>query len=192
MKKILFLLFTALGLLSCENTELEKSVFISDIDYPELPKYSEWGYNTFGAYIDREVFVSNNTKIPFKIINTNNITSFIFHGEKEYREMLLIFKLSGYNPQSSGDLIILNDTIINLKSPDIQIEIIEDGKTKECILLNGYFHIKRSQNLIVDGKQTEIILSGIFEFQALLNGIPTTMSDGRFDVGIAKDNFYSY
>ena len=55
---------------SCSSAdfELSKTVFVEDVDYPGLPIYSEWGYNTFGAYIDRSVFTSNSYELPTKII----------------------------------------------------------------------------------------------------------------------------
>ena len=45
---------------------------------------------------------------------------------------------------------------------------------------------------MVDKQQYEIILSGVFDFQALINNEPTSISMGRFDVGIANDNFFKY
>ena len=46
----------AIILASCSKEfELDKSVFIPDKDYPDLPAYTEWGYNTFGALYDRDL-----------------------------------------------------------------------------------------------------------------------------------------
>ena len=64
---ILFLIITA----SCEKLEdfsLSGTIFIEDPYYPGLPIYSEWGYNTFGAYIDRKPFISTSDDLPIKVI----------------------------------------------------------------------------------------------------------------------------
>jgi len=50
-----------------------------------LPIYSEWGYNTFGAYYDREIFVSNDISVPAKVSVSNNEMSFILDGQKEHQ-----------------------------------------------------------------------------------------------------------
>jgi hypothetical protein len=59
-------------------------------------------------------------------------------------------------------------------------------------ILSGELTFKRAQNLLVDEKQVEVILSGYFEFKALIDNEPVTISNGRFDVGISPDNFYNY
>jgi hypothetical protein len=59
MKKILIAFVSVLSLnllFSCQKMsdyELSGTFFIEDPYYPGLPIYSEWGYNTFGAYIYR-------------------------------------------------------------------------------------------------------------------------------------------
>ena len=56
---IFLFLLASFSLSSCEQMEdfsLTTSVFIEDPYYPGLPVYSVWGYNTFGAYIDRTPF----------------------------------------------------------------------------------------------------------------------------------------
>ena len=45
---------------------------------------------------------------------------------------------------------------------------------------------------IADNEPIEVILSGVFEFQALINNEPVSMSLGRFDVGVGQSNFYNY
>ena len=71
----LIILFTLL--LACEKAEdysLSQTIFIEDSYYPGLPIYSEWGYNTFGAYIDRKPFISTDYDLPVKIIvNTDTL-----------------------------------------------------------------------------------------------------------------------
>ena len=203
MKKYLFIivLVTIVVASGCSNdNELKKSVFIEDSDYPDLPEYSEWGYNTFGAYYDREAFVSNDNEVPAKIIVTNNLTSFVLTGlEGAYSyyssnntKMSMTFKVSGFLPQNYKQLIALNDTTFDLRNSSYQVLVAIGTVTDTATILEGGLTFKRAQNLIVDTKQEEVILSGYFDFKALINNEPITISNGRFDVGISSDNFYNY
>lgn len=188
---------------SCSKEyELDKSIYISDKDYPSLPAYTEWGYNTFGALYDREPLVNTNYSVPTKIICTGGKTSFSLKGHlggSEYyyygsneNPIILNFDLLGFEPETLSDLIELNDTIIDLTNPLCKVSMASDTVNYSITVLNGSLNFKRAQNLIVDKQPYEIILSGIFDFQALINNEPTSISMGRFDVGIANDNFFKY
>lgn len=189
-------------LASCSKEfELDKSVFIPDKDYPDLPAYTEWGYNTFGALYDRELFLYNEFSVPVKVINTGGKTSFTFKGHKaesgsyyynNSNSMSLNFDLNGFLPSSFSDLIKLNDTIIDLTSPLCKVSLMTDTVKHQVVVLNGTLNFKRAQNLFVDKKQIEVILSGTFEIHALIENEPTSISAGRFDVGIGPDNFFKY
>jgi len=196
------IVFWALTLLfagcSKEN-ELKKSVMVYDKEFTDLPAYTEWGYNTFGAYYDREVFSWNNEMVPAKVIVSDNEMLFILDGQKgtsyyydNSEEMTLTLKLGGFVPGKYTDLTILNDTIFDLTNPAYQVIVSIDTTKYKATILSGEFTFKRAQNLLVDKKQVEVILSGYFEFKALINAKPITVSDGRFDVGIGPDNFYMY
>lgn len=181
--------------------ELNKSVFIPDKDYPDLPAYTEWGYNTFGALYDREPFLYNDFSVPAKVINTGGKTSFTLKGHKGQtghyysnydNSMSLSFNLYGFLPESISNLMSLNDTIIDLKNPLCKVSLMVDTVRSEVIILNGTLDFKRAQNLIIDKQPVEVILSGTFEFQALIDNEPTSITAGRFDVGIGTDNFFKY
>jgi hypothetical protein len=181
--------------------ELDKSVFIPDKDYPELPAYTEWGYNTFGALFDRELFLYNDFSVPAKIINTGGKTSFTLKGHKgqtgnyysnNVNSMSLNFDLYGFLPESFSALIALNDTIIDLTNPQCKVSLTVDTVKTQVKILNGTLDFKRAQNLIVDKQQYEVILSGTFEFQALIANEPKSITVGRFDIGIGVDNFFKY
>jgi len=73
---------------------------------------------------------------------------------------------------------------------EIVIKDIENTYTTQII--SGQFQITKAQNLLVDKKAEEVILSGKFDFQALVEGLPVTISNGRFDVGVGNGNFYKY
>lgn len=189
-------------LASCSKEfELDKSVFIPDKDYPDLPAYTEWGYNTFGALYDRELFLYNDINIPVKVINTGGKTSFTLKGHKGQsgsyyysngNSMSLNFDLYGFLPASFSNMIELNDTIIDLTSPLCKVSLMVDTVKHQVVVLNGTLNFKRAQNLIVDKRQIEVILSGTFEIQALIENEPTSITAGRFDVGIGPDNFFKY
>ena len=190
-----------------KDTELSKSIFIPDKDNPNLPEYSEWGYNTFGAFYDRELFVSNNTKVPAKVINTGGKTTFTLKGQlgayeyyyniyyyhfDNYPVMTMTFEINDFLPQSYSDLINLDKTTIDLSKVQSAVSVLIDTVKYVVKILNGNLEFKRAQNLIVDKRPTEVILSGTFEFQALFGTEPISISLGRFDVGIGPDNFFKY
>ena len=202
MKRLLLFLSVILIIFTgCTKDELSKSVFLEDPANPGLPAYSEWGYNTFGCYYDRDVFVSNNTLVPAKVIVSNDTMSFILDGQDEgnynnyyygYKHMAMTFKLPGFSPAQYTGLIVLNDTTLNLQNPLYQVTITLDTTKYIATILSGDLNFKRAQNLQVDKNPIEVILSGYFDFKALVNGSPVTFSNGRFDVGISPDNFYTF
>jgi len=59
-------------------------------------------------------------------------------------------------------------------------------------ILSKELYFKRICNLFINAEQVEVNISGYFDFKALINNEPVTISDGRFDVGIDDDNFYIY
>ena len=198
-----FSLIFLVVLASCSKEyELDKSIFITDKDYPFLPAYTEWGYNTFGALYDREPFVNNNSRIPTKVICTGGKTSFSLKGHlgqanyyyysSNTTPITLSFDLYGFVPGSLSNLIELNDTTIDLTNPLCKVTLTRDTVKYNVTVLNGTLNFKRAQNLIVDKQPYEIILSGTFDFQTIINNDPLSISMGRFDLGIASDNFFKY
>jgi hypothetical protein len=204
--KFIYLILTAaLFFTACsDEAELQRSVFIADKDFPNLPAYTEWGYNTFGAYYDRELFIYNEFDVPAKVINNEGKTSFVLSGTKglnyssyyEYgyyeNAMIVSFDLIGFLPQAYTELVALNDSVIDLMNPDCQVIVTRDGLKYQEHIIGGTLHFKKVQNLIVDKEQVEVILSGTFEYQALLSDEPFSITLGRFDVAIGKNNFYLY
>jgi len=205
MKKVIFCISVAVILVvaACsEETELKRSVFIPDKTYPDLPAYSEWGYNSFGAYYDMVPFISNEYGVTAKMINTGGKTSFTLNGHMSHGyyynyypgdEVSLIFDFYDFDPQSYTDLISLNDLTVNLTDPTCMVRVKMDTASYELDILSGTLFFKRAQNLYVDKKLAEVILSGTFGFQALVDGEePISVTLGRFDVGIGFDNFFRY
>jgi hypothetical protein len=176
--------------------ELQKSVFIEDPDAPELPLYTEWGYNTFGAYYDRTVFRSNSVDTPVKIIAYNGNTSFILQGNRKagtYESTnAVIFDviLPEFYPNTYSDLLALHATTFDLTDPTIAVFITLDGETFQPEILEGEIKFIRAQSLVVDENPMEVILSGKFQLKFIHDNVGVTISDGRFDVGVGEINFF--
>ena len=195
MKKYIFLPVLVVMLLAggcSQDFNLEKSVFIEDINNPGLPEYSEWGYNTFGAYIDRKTFVSDLTDLPSKIIVNKDTFNFLLKGRSNSDDISLKFSVIGYSPADYTDLISLNDSTFNLTGKNCIITLTEPLSTKILTVYEGTLVFKRVQKLYVDKVLTESILSGTFNFKTFINAEPVSISNGRFDVGIGSENFYKF
>ena len=57
MKKLIFLIFAIIGLISCKNR---------DQDFNTLPEVTDWGANTAGALVDGKVWVANYRSIKYR------------------------------------------------------------------------------------------------------------------------------
>lgn len=189
-KQIILLLLTGCLFFGCDDdSALENSIYVHDAENPGLPEYSELGYNTFGAYYDRQPF-SSSSIVPVKVIVTEGVTSFALNGWMANHEMSITVQMSDFLPADYTDLIELHDTSLDLEDEDLTVIIEEDGVEQEAEILNGTFHFKRTQNLYVDKELYGVVLSGTFEFQAIVDGEPITVSKGRFDVSVNENNFY--
>ena len=175
MKSICLAVLCVTAFACSDETELKKSVFIRDETSPELPQYSEWGYNTFGAYYDRQPFVSSDFDVPVKVIHKNNGTSFLFSGEKlsnvRSTRFSITFILSDFHPQTYADLIALHNTTIDLTVPGREVFITDGSRSDTVQIISGELNFVRAQHLLVDEQPEEVILSGVFEFQILVDGM---------------------
>jgi hypothetical protein len=188
-----FLLFSSIMASCDDDSDLHKTFFVRDKIYRDLPQYSEWGYNTFGAYINDEVFISGNTFMDPAILSANDQTMLLsFYGEKISKEkdttdLMMSFSIPRNAPHDGQYLMALNDTVIDLHNYVVQIS---SGSTGTLIFVNtGELHFIRVQNLMVDNHPEETILSGTFEFEGLMNEIPVSVAHGRFDLGIVNINY---
>jgi len=195
MKKpfILYLSIFYLFVAGCsQDYPLEKSVFINDKNNPGLPEYSEWGYNTFGVYIDRKVFVSDETAQPGKIIINKDICHLLLTGRSNTESISLEFTIQGYSPVDYSGLLSLNDSTFDLTGNSCIVTLTDFNGSRMLTVYEGSIFFKRVQKLFVDKVLTESILSGTFDFKTIINGEPVTFSNGRFDLGIGNDNFFKF
>ena len=199
MKKLAYLLILAVALCACSReSDLKKSIFIPDSDDSRLPAYSEWGYNTFGAYIDDDVFIYNDDFTPLKVIATGSYTEFQFNGSMydDYRHnddpVTLIFRSTSIRPTAAEDFMQQNGITYQLNTPDFEVYLNNGGIPTKLTNVRGTLTFQRVQRVLVDKKYTEMILSGYFDLSGSANGSTINISDGRFDIGV-KDNYnFSY
>lgn len=188
-------LFTSLAY-SCNSMEdtfaLQKTVFIEDSENPGLPIYSEWGYNTFGAYIDRQPFSCDDNNLPTKIIINSDTMNILFKGKMNGEYTAIKFAIKGYAIADYKNLNVLNDRTINLKSDNNTVTLTRGNKTEKLKIIEGTFVVKRVQDLYVDKEYTKAIVSGIFSLKTFFENEPVAISNGRFDLGIGYENFYNY
>ena len=197
IKNVRFIFVTVLIIAlftSCQSSDfqLSKSVFVEDYDYPGLPIYSEWGYNTFGMYIDRGVFVSSGNVFPVKIIVNPDTFNITFSGNYNNVPASLRISLIGYAPTDYPELIGLNDSVIDLKASNCIVNLKSANETTVLKIIQGNIVFRRVQNLYVDKEFARTILSGTIEFKTFMNNEPVAITNGRFDLGVGYENFYYY
>ena len=201
MKKRINIYFVVLAIAlaaimsSCESDsyELSKTVFIPDYENPGLPIYSEWGYNTFGMYIDRSTFVSTDNILPTKIIVNPDTFNITLSGKYQEAATTLRISVIGYAPRDYPNLTGLNDSIINLKDNNCIIRLKKaSGPAVKLPIIEGYINFKKVQNLYVDKELAKTIISGTIQFKTFFDDEPVAITNGRFDLGIGYENFYYY
>jgi hypothetical protein len=194
-KLFLILLTVATVAVSCKKSEdfaLSETIFINDPYYPGLPIYSEWGYNTFGAYIDRKPFISTQAELPAKILVNGDTLHLILKGRMSSQPVELRISIKGYAPADYFELVSLNQTTINLKDPGRALKLKIGNQQYDLSIIEGEILFNKVQKLYVDEEPTKSIISGYFRFKTFLDDEPIAVSNGRFDLGIGYDTFYNY
>jgi hypothetical protein len=180
-------------LASCEGPiEMEETIFIPDESDKNLPAYTEWGYNSFGAMYERMYFYSTKNVIPCKIIMQNGMITFTLSGRFGStnsswgnENMTLYFSFPVNEPMTNyKDLLSLHQKHIDLTDPSCNLMMMRNSNTEDISLLSGDLFFKRVQLLRINEQENRVILSGTFELTFLRNKLPEILSKGRFDVGI--------
>ncbi len=196
MKNIIYILIIAMVVATgcSKEAELVDSIYVPDHDYPSLPAYSEWGYNTFGVIWEREYFIYNTSEIPLKIIKNDDKLSFLFQGHNNYEYnggyLALRFTFSDPDINEYIDLLTYDNHIIDFKADGVMVEMLTTTSIKTLNILDGEIYFKRAQKLFIDDIEEQIILSGTFSLKFLENEIPESMTNGRFDFGVNDDIFF--
>ena len=193
-KNIYTLLVIGILLTSCHKEVMDRTVFIPDEYDRELPAYTEWGYNSFGAEYERDYFLVSNNIEPCKILYNNYQLQFSLHGTTHNGNMTLVFLFP--TPDSSQmrdfkDLILLNDKKIDLSDTNVCTVkmILQDSNEIILDIPEGELYFKRTQLLRIDEKVNRVILSGTFDLHFMKGNFPSYISNGRFDVGITPKIF---
>lgn len=193
MKKYILFLIAVSLLTACQKEEfdLSSSIFVEDTLNPGLPQYSEWGYNTFGAYLDREPFISSSQEVPIKVVISNDSCHIHFNGRYQSKPYSITFSLPGFLPTEYTQLTELNKKKYLLKNDNSAVTLTTETKTERLEIIDGELDFRNVQNLYVDKELTKVIMSGNFLLKVYLSGSPSTFSNGRFDLGVGYDNFYN-
>ena len=197
MKKISLIAIVIL-LASCESDnyrgEMEQTLFIPDPYDKNLPAYTEWGYNSFGALYERMYLYSTYNIVPCKVIMQNGIMTFSLNGRysSSYSQwgagddMTLNFSFPISEPMTNyKDLLRLHQMHFDLTSSSVEIKMMQKGSVVNMTILSGNLHFKRAHLIRLDDQEDRVALSGTFEISFLRNGMPEIISKGRFDVGIS-------
>ncbi len=195
LSQLLIISILSFLLTSCMADEdtysLKKSIFIYDVENPGLPIYSEWGYNTFGSYIDRVTFVSTDNDFT-KIIVNGDTLNILLKGLMNGKFASLRFSFIGYPIADYTKLELLDKKSINMKDSKCIVVLTQENTSKILKIIEGKFEFKRVQNLYVDKQYTKSIVSGVYNFKTFFGNEPVAISNGRFDLGIGYENFYNY
>ncbi len=192
MRKFVIYIFL-FAIISCaDDTELTDSIYVADSENPELTAYSEWGYNTFGIVYERNVFTYSNNVVPLKVIVDTNYVSFLMQGQMNYDYMALKISIPDSSITSYQDLLNYNNTIISLAAEDIFVEMIEENTSYKLNILSGELNFLSIKRLMVDNIEEGIILSGEFNLKFVKEGIPESMSNGRFDFAVNDAIFFAF
>lgn len=164
--------------------DLQKTVFINDVDNPGLPIVTELGYNTFGAYYNSKIWVSSKTQkstSPDDIfsIGTSKDSTVIHFGGTDYagRHLEVAFLITKNVIVNDGDLVAFGKRSFDFKGDSVKIKI---GGTIINVL-SGSINFSSVRSLILDKKRMGTILSGTFEMTGMLNGNKVELEKGRFD-----------
>ena len=193
MKKYSFLVII-LFLLSCEGMdEMQDTIFIPDINDKNLPAYTEWGFNSFGAMYERRYFFSTKDIVPCKMICGNGILTFTLSGRTGLNysswgsgDQLTMSITFPFNEpiKNYKDLLALHQKQFDLSDNACIVQMISNSNREDLTGLSGELKFIRAQLLRINDVENRIILSGTFEASFWRNQIPEIMSKGRFDLGI--------
>ncbi len=161
---VVFILLT--GLESCEDiiepkTELEK-----------LPPATQQGKSTFGCLVNGKAWVTNSSTDALAVYQSGLLQVSAGIHETERRQGMILAILSGVAEGQSYDL-----------SNDPQYEALFSAKHPTGLCFYDDNNTLRGNLTITKLDQTNLIVSGLFEFITFVSGCDTiNVTDGRFDL----------
>ncbi len=112
--------------------------------------------------------------------------------KQKVQSISLKFSLKGFSPQNEYQLVMLNNTTINLKDTINKVVFKIGNQINNLKIIDGELHFKKAQKLFVDNDLFKIILCGTFRFKTFINNEPVSIYNGRFDVSIGYENFFIF
>jgi hypothetical protein len=194
MKKLCLVLLSTALLSSCyQDDGLDNTILVPDENDPNLPAYTEWGYNSFGVRYERRYFTSTTSTTPCKVRYKNDSLAFTLQGALDYYdEASLTFTFPAPPITTLTELSFLNGKNIDLASEALVVLTTQNSDTLQ--VREGTLYFQRFQEVYVDGEFRHIVLSGRFEFGILHTNpdgstIPETFKNGRFDLSVSPIDF---
>lgn len=177
MQRIIILSILIISLASCRRDDsvyFDSVVYKSDNVNNDLPRYSELGLNTFGAYYNDTAWVSDATYAASVDHYINDTLRIVFNGSLRNRNAGLGLLILVVN---NGPLTDLNDRKISLPDPNISFQINNVPFSVE----SGSFYFKKCKKLLVDGLQIGTTFSGTFDLSGKVASKSVALTNGRFD-----------
>lgn len=198
MKRYLIIAAALIALAACSKSDFKQTQYIEDPDYPGLPIYSEMGYNSFGAYINEQPFtVSNDNYLPFYLVADRDYLTMSLYGRRDTSlDMVFILPIdSTYHLEDYHSLLALDGKTFPIDTTPTSCNVFFDGLFAPEIesIYSGYIKFEKVQQLIVDKTDTEVVLSGKFQFRAFTtDSTRIDVTGGRFDLGVDNANFVNF
>jgi hypothetical protein len=168
---------------------MDEVIFIPDAADKNLPAYTEWGYNSFGARYGSEYFLASSSNFPCKITSNSGKLNFELRGSVSISELMTLNMSFPFADLSHyTQLVALNGQTIDLADSGSAVTVNQSAVE----VSSGTLTFKRAQLLRIDFEQSHIILSGTFELSYQQAGVTHELTDGRFDVSISDvyDPYY--
>ena len=187
-----------LAMTACSKSDFKETQYIDDPDFPGLPIYSEMGYNTFGAYIDEQVFYSNRSNRPFYLVADRESLTMTFYGWHNGNNLNMVFTFpidSTYHLEDYHSLLALDGKNFTIDMVPTSCNVRMEGLYAPNIesIYSGYIKFEKVQQVIVDKTDAEVVVSGKFQFRAFTSdGTRIDVTGGRFDLGVDNANFVNF
>ena len=198
MKKYIIFVLAALAMTACSKSDFKETQYIPDPDYPGLPVYSAMGYNTFGAYINQNVFYCNQDSRPFYLVADRDNLTMTLYGWTNGNNVNMVFTLpidTTYHLEDYHSLLALDGKSFNIDTTPTSCIVKMEGINAPVIdsIYSGYIKFEKVQQVLVDKTDAEVVVSGKFQFRAFTpNGTRIDVTGGRFDLGVDNANFVNF